>query len=389
MDDRITTMAKKKSTIFPDKIRPIVIVTDAGEKLINGVVTDMVNLRNSLISKGYNVVVITPEEFRKIPSIDQNVEIAIGLGNQRKMKQILNDLQPQSIFIATEGPLGFYAKSVCQENDWRYTTHFATKFPEFLAARFEPMTEKLTKYLRVPEETLPNFVYSSLRWFHEGSSAIIVKTKSVAEELTNLGFEKVTVWGTHSVDTKLFSPKAKHESFIPKHLDQTKQPEKLPRPFFTYIGRVSKEKDIESFLNIPNLPGTKIVVGPGTTNRYLKKLINQYPEVIFTGPKKGIALAEYAANSDVGVFTSKTDTLGLSLQEFIAAGVPVAAYPVTGPQDIFDLPGGNKVLALHAELAVAINKALKLKHTDCIQFSKTNFSLDKSTEEWLRLQVQI
>jgi len=390
MDDRITTMAKQKSSgTFPDKIRPIVIVTDAGEKLINGVVTDMVNLRNSLKSKGYNVVVITPEEFRKIPSIDQNVELAIGLGNQRKMKQILNDLRPQSIFIATEGPLGLFAKWVCQDNKWNYTTHFATKFPESIAARLESVTEKLNKYLRVPEDIVENFIYSRLKSFHWGSSAIIVKTESVANALTEMGFENVKLWKTSSVDSTLFNAATRDENFIPQHIDPSKQPKITPRPFLEYMGRVAKEKRIEDFLDKTDLPGTKIVVGPGTTTQYLNELIERYPDVIFTGPKRGQELAKHVAAADVGVFTSKIDALGISMQEFIAAGVPVAAYPVTGPQDIFDLPGGDKVIALNHDISEAIRNAFNLKRADCLAFAKTNFSLDKSTEEWLRLQVGV
>ncbi len=382
-------MAKPSHNYFPNKTRPLVIVTDAGEKLINGVVTDMNNLRDSLKSKGYIVEMITPEKFRKIPSIDQNVELAIGLGNQRKMKRILNDLQPQSIFIATEGPLGLFAKWVCQDNNWNYTTHFATKFPESLAARLEPVTEKLNKYLRVPEDIVQNFVYNRLKSFHWGSSAIIVKTESLALALTDMGFENVKLWATSCVDPTQFNAAARDENFIPQHIDPTKQPESTPRPFLEYMGRVAREKRIEDFLDKTDLPGTKIVVGPGTTQQYLNELIEKYPNVIFTGPKRGQELAKHVAAADVGVFTSKTDTLGISIQEFIASGVPCAAYPVTGPLDIHKLPGGQKAMVLDDDISVAIQGALKLKRSDCLAFAKNNFSLDKSTEEWLGLQVEV
>ncbi len=39
------------------------------------------------------------------------------------------------------------------------------------------------------------------------------------------------------------------------------------------------------------------------------------------------------ASADVFVFPSLTDTFGIVLLEAMASGVPVAAYPVTGPLD--------------------------------------------------------
>ncbi|MCK9912957.1 glycosyltransferase, partial [Microbacteriaceae bacterium K1510] len=40
------------------------------------------------------------------------------------------------------------------------------------------------------------------------------------------------------------------------------------------------------------------------------------------------------ASSDVFVFPSRTDTFGMVLLEAMASGVPVAALPVCGPQDV-------------------------------------------------------
>ena len=51
--------------------------------------------------------------------------------------------------------------------------------------------------------------------------------------------------------------------------------------------------------------------------------------------KSGETLAEAYASADVFVFPSRTDTYGVVLLEALASGVPVAAYPVTGPLDVF------------------------------------------------------
>src|SRR5262249_26314525 len=101
------------------------------------------------------------------------------------------------------------------------------------------------------------------------------------------------------------------------------------RPIWMYVGRVAVEKNIEAFLSL-ELPGTQYVVGDGPDLEMLKR---RYPAK-FTGFKRGEELAAHMAAADVFVFPSKTDTFGLVLLEAMACGVPVAAFPVTGPVDV-------------------------------------------------------
>jgi glycosyltransferase involved in cell wall biosynthesis len=45
-------------------------------------------------------------------------------------------------------------------------------------------------------------------------------------------------------------------------------------------------------------------------------------------------LSGHLAAADVFVFPSRTDTFGVVQLEALASGVPVAAFPVTGPKDV-------------------------------------------------------
>jgi glycosyltransferase involved in cell wall biosynthesis len=65
----------------------------------------------------------------------------------------------------------------------------------------------------------------------------------------------------------------------------------------------------------------------------LAALRARYPRAVFTGKKLGEELAECYASADVFVFPSLTDTFGIVLLEAMASGLPVAAFPVTGPID--------------------------------------------------------
>ena len=118
-----------------------------------------------------------------------------------------------------------------------------------------------------------------------------------------------------------------------------------------YVGRVSVEKNIEAFLDL-DLPGSKLVVGGGPQ---LEKLKSKYPDVTFTGPKFGEELAAHYRSGDVFVFPSQTDTFGLVMLEAMACGLPVAAYPVTGPLDVLaDCTAGK----MNEDLAKAVKQAL-------------------------------
>ncbi len=79
--------------------------------------------------------------------------------------------------------------------------------------------------------------------------------------------------------------------------------------------------------------GSKIVVGDGPE---LPRLKQQYPDAVYAGYKFGEELARHVAASDVFVFPSVTDTFGLVNLEAMACGVPVAAFPVTGPIDVVE-----------------------------------------------------
>jgi glycosyltransferase involved in cell wall biosynthesis len=144
----------------------------------------------------------------------------------------------------------------------------------------------------------------------------MVATPSLYNELVAKGFGNIRSW-TRGVDLKLFRPIAGADLG-------------LPRPVFTYIGRVAVEKNIEAFLDL-DLPGSKAVVGDGPARAALER---RYPRAHFLGAKFGEALAHAYAASDVFVFPSLTDTFGLVLLEAMACGTPVAAYPVTGPRDV-------------------------------------------------------
>ena len=178
----------------------------------------------------------------------------------------------------------------------------------------------------------------------------MVTTPSMVEFLAERGFTRLSPWA-RGVDTILFNP------------DKKSAPEDvyadLPRPIWINVGRVAVEKNIKAFLDL-ELPGSKVIVGDGPQLESLKRA---YPDVLFTGPKFETELARHFADADVFVFPSKTDTFGLVIIEAMASGLPVAAYPVSGPIDIIP---GSKGGVVDDDLLTACLGALELNPTDAI-----------------------
>jgi glycosyltransferase involved in cell wall biosynthesis len=323
----------------------IVIVTDAWRPQVNGVVRTLEALARQLAALGHQPVFLSPEGFRSIPC-PTYPEIRLVLGAGGRVGRILESHRPCAIHIATEGPLGLAARRYCVAKSVPFTTAYHTRFPEYVAARFG-----------VPLGP----VYAFLRWFHRPSTAIMVATPAIEDELRRRGFVNLKRW-TRGVDLELFRPGDK--GFL-----------EGPRPIALYVGRVAVEKNIEAFLAL-DLAGTKYVVGDGPQ---LAKLRARHPEVRFTGAKTGDDLARHYAAADVFVFPSRTDTFGLVMLEALAAGVPVAAYPVPGPIDVID---GHGVGALDDDLGRAVERALAIDPAACRRFAET-FGWSASAQQFL------
>ena len=322
----------------------IVIVSDAWFPQVNGVVRTIDTVRGKLAAAGHELLVIGPDRFRTLPC-PTYPEIRLALLPSRAVAAMLDGFAPDAVHIATEGPLGMAARRHCLTRGWRFTTSFHTKFAEYLHARTRfPMS----------------WTYEWMRRFHAASERIMVATQSLETELAEHGFLRLARW-TRGVDTDLFRPQAPALE--------------LPRPVFLYVGRVAVEKNIGAFLELA-LDGSKLVVGGGPQLAQLKR---RYPDVHFVGNQAGEALARHYAAADVFVFPSRTDTFGLVLLEALASGLPVAAYPVTGPRDVID---GAPVGCLNDDLATAARGALALSRQACRDYA-LNFTWDISASQFL------
>jgi glycosyltransferase involved in cell wall biosynthesis len=135
------------------------------------------------------------------------------------------------------------------------------------------------------------------------------------------------------------------------------------------------EKNLEAFLSL-DLPGTKVVIGRGPQEEELRR---RFPAAKFFGQLEGKELAGHLAAADVFVFPSRTDTFGIVQLEALACGVPIAAFPVTGPQDVIaDHPVG----ILCEDLRVACLGALNLSRAACRALA-LDYSWERSARQFI------
>lgn len=279
-------------------------------------------MAEAALKLGAEIDFLTPKDFCCVPMPTYR-EIALALATPSAVRRRLAQGYDH-VHIATEGPIGLIARDVCLREGRIFTTSFHTRFPEYIQAR----------------TGLPiNWSYAALRRFHNAGAGVMVATPSLARELYGRGFRRLLRW-TRGVDHDVFSPAAR------THLE-------FPRPIFLYAGRLAVEKNIEAFLEL-DLPGTKLVAGDGPARPMLEA---KFPDARFLGYKTPIQLAAIYAAADVFVFPSRTDTFGVVLLEALACGLPVAAYPVTGPLDVI---GGSGAGVLSEDLRAGALRALDI-----------------------------
>jgi glycosyltransferase involved in cell wall biosynthesis len=322
----------------------VLVATDAWRPQVNGVVRSLENLATEAPAFGAQISFLTPQDFPTVP-LPGYGEIRLALPSPGAVKRAIAAARPDSVHIATEGPIGWATRYVCRREGYPFTTSYHTRFPEYLAAR-----------LPVPLK----WSYSALRRFHHSGAGVMVGTPTLEKDLKAQGFCNLMPW-SRGVDASVFRPRRE-------------RPLAFPKPVFLFVGRVSIEKNIAAFLAL-DLPGSMVVVGDGPLRA---KLETRFPDVHFLGVRSGEALAEVYASADVFVFPSLTDTFGIVLLEALACGLPVAAFPVMGPLDVIDRSGCGR---LDMNLRRAAIDALYISREKCRAYA-LNFTWRESARQF-------
>lgn len=312
-------------------IKRVLIVTDAWQPQVNGVVRTLGNTKAQLESMGMEVQMLTPLLFKTLPC-PSYPEIRLSLVTTDRVRKIIEEINPDALHIATEGPLGWAARRAALRLGWAFTTAYHTRFPEYVKAR-----------VGVPL----SWSYSLFRKFHQPAAAVLAPTPAIVRDLGDRGFKSVVHW-SRGVDHGIFWPRIEQAPIDRKN------------PIFLYAGRLAIEKNVEAFLKL-DLPGQKWVAGEGPMAERIRR---RYPGAKYFGVMSQEDLARLYSQADVFVFPSVTDTFGLVMVEAMACGLPVAAFPVAGPIDVVGDSGAG---VLHEDLRQACLGCLEISRHKAIE----------------------
>jgi glycosyltransferase involved in cell wall biosynthesis len=301
----------------------ISVVTETYWPEVNGVAMTLHRLVTGLCKRGHQIQLVCPrngqrsaEDFPEYVSyhsvrglpVPGYSDIRFGLPSKRFLKNLWHSARPDVIYVATEGPLGWYAVREANRLGIPVASGFHTNFHSY------------SRHYKLGKLEKPIGRY--LVKIHNKTQTTIVPTVQQKRMLENMGVKNVSVMG-RGVDTDLFSP-SKRDADLRKQWGVNSNDLVL-----LYVGRIAEEKNldltIQTYYSIGRQNnGVKLVlVGDGPL---LKKLKKDHPDFIFAGTQTGEDLAAHYASSDIFLFSSLTETFGNVILEAMASGLGVVAF---------------------------------------------------------------
>ena len=221
------------------------------------------------------------------------------------------------LIISTPGPIGLCALGCAKLLGLRTSGIYHTDFPQY--ARFLS-----------DDAFMESMVWNYMQWFYGQTDLVYVNSEFYRRRWIDRGITpgKLRIF-PRGLDTELFNPSMRDEKYWLRR--------GATGPVLLYVGRVSKEKDLNLLAEMAPMLRAKAgaftlaIVGEGPYRAELEKLM---PGAIFTGILSGRELGVAYASADLFVFPSTTDTFGNVVVEAMAAGLPVAVSDVGGPREL-------------------------------------------------------
>ncbi len=292
----------------------IAMITETFLPSTDGIVTRLTAVIRWLRKQGHDVLIIAPEsdlhEFEGatiagIPAyrffLYRSKKLALPLP---RIARLLREFEPDLVHVVNPAVLG--AAGILFGKKWPLVASYHTHIPHYADHyRVGWMKPVLWWYLRV---------------LHNQAQLNLCTSDTVMQELHSQRFHRVKLW-QRGVDTERFDPAFRSES-MRKRLSDC-DPDKV---LLLYVGRLAAEKQIERIRNVLEHSDRfrLTIVGDGPHRAALERHFAG-TATIFTGFLHGEELSKAYASSDIFIFPSTTETLGLVLLEAMAAGLPIVA----------------------------------------------------------------
>ncbi len=312
---------------------------------INGVATSVYLLKKELEKRGHNVYVFTtttpgaPEQEHnvyRVPSIPFIfiTERRVGLFYQPRLAHIIKKLNLDIIHTHTEFSLGIFGRIMAKELKLPIVHTYHTIYEDYThyLTHFKALDRRAKAFARTYTKLCCNTV-----------EQVIVPTQKTKKLLMAYSVHR----DISIVPTGIDLSKFERDNYSEEEIEALRQSYDIQKEdkILIYIGRVSREKNIEEILRaMPDYMAKRqnvklVIVGSGPELNKLQELTAELgiaSRVIFTGSKAWDLIGLYYRLGDVFVSASRSETQGLTYIEAMASGLPVVAREDKCLEDILE-----------------------------------------------------
>ena len=278
--------------------------------------------KKSYCTKAKNLKIITPLISFPMPFYH---ELDLVVPPFLKLYKEIKILQPDILHIATPGFVGLVTLMIAKRLKIPVTGTYHTDFPAYIYSNTKSKMAKsiTTKYMK---------------YFYGSFKAIFIRSEVYRDKIKEtLGFTDENIFTIPpGIYSERFDPKFRNREYWNSiGLDAEYK-------ILLYVGRVSKEKNIEFLIELwqtllnRGIVQSKnlhlILVGSGKLSE--DKVYQKISNLHFLGHKEGDELSTIYASSDLFIFPSTTDTLGQVVIEAFSSGLPALVTDEGGPKTI-------------------------------------------------------
>lgn len=298
----------------------VLVVTETFLPQVNGVVNSVLRILEHMAARGHELMVVAPGpgpesvsgvNVVRTRSVGLPVYRELRIGVSRKeLASAIDSFGPDVIHVAAPTILGNIALKEAQRRGIPTVSVYQTDLAGF-ASRY---------HLSIANSG----IWSHTVRVHRRSGLSLAPSTAAMWDLRHRGVPHVKRW-MRGVDGVKFAP---------SHRD-----EKLRRLWAPngevivgYVGRLAREKQVDRLVDVSRMPNVKLVIAGDGPHR--SRLERQMPTAHFTGFLQGVELSRCYASLDLFVHTGIDETFCQSVQEALAAGIPVVAPARGGPLDL-------------------------------------------------------
>ncbi len=375
----------------------ILIATETYVPTVNGVAYFSHNLAVLLANKNHEVYVIHPSTTSKETLVTKGNLTEFGLSSiriplypklriaqpafaKKSIRDFIAKVKPDIIHIQNHFIIG------------RYTLEIAKKLNIPIVGTNHVTAENFISYLdwfKPAKAGVNKIIYKQFADVYNELDQVTAPTETTARLTEKFGIKKRVIAISCGVDLKRFNPTNSGIAIREKY--------KIPdKPILLYVGRLDKEKRIETILE--SIPRIKkdidvqlVIAGTGKNREDLEAQVAKMgigKSVTFTGFVPDAELPNFYRIADIFVIAGIAETQSIVTMEALASGLPiVAANAMALPELVHDgengylFPADNDEILAEKVIKILSDKELKdamgRKSLEIIQAHDINKTIER------------